>query len=652
MIEFNGGDYDSLTVYWKSIKKASSYEISAAYKGESELFPNDVVSTPVESNGVYSCTITRPKDYDKASVNGKPIDFKVEASSDTGDKTQSNLLVSTLGPANTNLVVKGSNKAITLNWNEVAGAKGYLIFRVKYSKNYIDTNNKGDVYYYNVENEKLSLINDSESPNASCSKTAGVFTFIDKYQVAKDYKNQYQTDQAQLSWGLPYGYTVLPVKKDSDYSFSDLLEISASSDAIAYADISDCELKCATSGYGLNIIASKASTNNNVQISWTPPYEASGKPVIFYRPYNASNGSEWTKYDVSNKDSSAECPPYVSYKAYDYFVCYNPESVFVVDPYYETFLSENENNGEKNNKGYIFSFEPLSAKYAGTLNGSTYEKDENYYSERVSWNLWDYNERALGPDSWCIELYNSDKSDNWIKLADILSGKENESKVGQIMSDSDKKLYDISIDASNSYTLQIYPTSVTSDTDSTDGLLKVLKNLKHYYRIAGSRTENDGGNTKTITAEFGSDFGVYAYRQISLKEFAFVTATALSYSLYNSTYSSVAEKGTWSTNRLFTFKTPGPYIHNISGELWAGTNGTGQKPIVYGAKKDWGAMGSESSTPCTITFTAKDESDYKINYSGTVIIDSMKNGSGKYTVDYNGSRLDSRENVSNLFVYN
>ena len=138
--------------------------------------------------------------------------------------------------------------------------------------------------------------------------------------------------------------------------------------------------------------------------------------------------------------------------------------------------------------------------------------------------------------------------------------------------------------------------------------MKVLRDARHYYKITLNRED--------YSADV--DNGSFAYRQITAEEFAIITARSIADSLYNDTYSSVSEYGTWGTNREFTFKTPGPYFYNIEGTLYAGTNATGQKPIVYGAERNWGAAGGNTSKPSTLTFTANQE--FSIDYSGSVTI--------------------------------
>lgn len=525
--------YKSIKVIWKPVQKAISYTITATYN-EEEIKAENISKIETDENGNFYCVITEPygetingeeriSNTTNAEIAGNPIDFEIKATSsaeetpyDSDTITNSNIKISTLGPAATKISqIQGAGKQILLKWNKIEGAKGYIIFRKKYSKSLIP--DKADVYFYSAEDKSLSLIQDDSTPSASCNETAGLFTFYDKYKEAQNYDSQYETDQAQIAWGLPFGYTVIPVLKDSDFTIDDNLVITGTEDSIAYTkeSLDKIEQKGATYGYGLALTASKATSQHTVELNWEPPYGVSSEPMIFRRAYNASAGSSW-KLDAigSSKDiKTIECVPEVNYKAYDYIVCYKPERYedLTIDPYYEKYLSESVEtvNNERNNKGYIFSFAPITATYNGTREGADYKKDEFYYSERVSWNAYDYSERAVGPISCSIEMLNTNKSAGWIKLADL------DINDGTVIPNKeiDAENNDLILDSSKTRMLILSPKSIVNGTSSTtNGLLKVLRDAKHYYRIRCSFKDVNG-----TTVDLPGDI-VYAYRQITDEE--------------------------------------------------------------------------------------------------------------------------------------
>lgn len=539
--------YKSIKVIWKPVQKATSYTITATYNKE-EIKAKNITKIETDENGNFYCVITEPygetingeeriSNTTNAEIAGNPIDFEIKATSSTEETpydsdtiTNSNIKISTLGPAATKITqIQGAGKQILLKWNKIEGAKGYIIFRKKYSKSLIGMPDKADVYFYSAEDKSLSLIQDDSTPSASCNETAGLFTFYDKYKEAQNYDSQYETDQAQIAWGLPFGYTVIPVLKDSDFTIDDNLVITGTEDSIAYTkeSLDKIEQKGATYGYGLALTASKATSQHTVELNWEPPYGVSSEPMIFRRAYNASAGSSW-KLDAigSSKDiKTIECVPEVNYKAYDYIVCYKPERYedLTIDPYYEKYLSESVEtvNNERNNKGYIFSFAPITATYNGTREGADYKKDKFYYSERVSWNAYDYSERAVGPISCSIEMLNTNKTTGWVKLADI---DINNGLVTDTLDVSDngitekKYIKDLILDSSRDRMLILSPRGITNKTSpNTDGLLKVLRDAKHYYRIRCSF--KDKNNT---TVDLPGE-PVSAYRQITDEELAKAT---------------------------------------------------------------------------------------------------------------------------------
>lgn len=547
--------YKSIKVIWKPVQKATSYTITATYNKE-EIKAENISKIETDENGNFYCVITEPygetingeeriSNTTNAEIAGNPIDFEIKATSSTEETpydsdtiTNSNIKISTLGPAATKISqIQGAGKQILLKWNKIEGAKGYIIFRKKYSKSLIGMPDKADVYFYSAEDKSLSLIQDDSTPSASCNETAGLFTFYDKYKEAQNYDSQYETDQAQIAWGLPFGYTVIPVLKDSDFTIDDDLVITGTEDSIAYTkeSLDKIEQKGATYGYGLALTASKATTEDKVNVTWKSPYNPSSIPVIFYRPYNydKNDGKGWNMCNIgtTNTDTESNCIPQINYKAYDYIVRYEPETYndLEIEPYLEKYLSEQrDSNGEKLNKGYIFSFAPIKAEFNGQNSSSP--TDKHYYSERIFWSPYDYEERAVGPLNCSIEMMNTNKTLGWTKLADIEIGKDNVKNglVKSVENLEDTNSTDLHIDTSLSRMLIVAPKSMMDDSSktSTNGLMKVLRDAKHYYRIKCQYLNSQGAIAETIGQS------VYAYRNITDEELTKSAMLAISYAFY------------------------------------------------------------------------------------------------------------------------
>lgn len=539
--------YKSIKVIWKPVQKAAKYEITAKYK-ETSIEDKNISEIQTDENGNSYCIITEPygKNEDEtcrttdAEISGQKIDFKIKAISENSEAeptvSSDNFKIFTLGPGaiehiesdNGNpktvqgIFIEGLNDYISLRWNKVEGAKGYLIIRKKYSeKYYSDIKNKADIYY--VEDKSISLIQDESTISAYCYQNGDEFYFKDNYKSAENYDNQYDIDQAQLKWGLPYGYTVIPVLQNTDFTIDDELKIQGTENSIAYTESSlkKVEKQSSTYGYGLALNASKATSKTQVALSWAAPYKTSQKPTIYCRGYNEANGSEWKKLGPSNSLTIAPIS-FNAYnlnphKAYDFIVCYSPDSTntIKVDSYFENYIaSKKDSNNEKNNKGYILSLEGPAAKYGGIQKGDDYIKDKYYYSENLSWKQYNPEEKRQGFDTVEISMLNTNKKDGWIPIVKL-----NPNDFSVLDKDIAPAEYDLFIEKTTNSDIAIMPKSIIEGGTNTNGLLRVLRDAKHYYMIKASRTLIDSeGKKTTIEISKGEDGSIYAYRQITDEE--------------------------------------------------------------------------------------------------------------------------------------
>ena len=543
-LSFSSVLYDKIEVSWdKDDVSNGEYTVTAHYEDdpETDFVSNGEGGTSVmtitESNSRFTCTIEKPSGYDDPEKSGKPITLSVSTASFTSDNELSdekekkdktavaNITVCTLGPALTGTVIKESDKdSILVQWNEVQGAYGYKIYRTKYASNGTGgwTPEKVDVYYKDAGTSGEFRISEGEGTidkKTTCTSTAGVYTLRDAYADSYDDTNPYSVNQSQIAWGLPYSYTVIPVLSEDDFSGGDIdiktnqFKLSENSkvaytggDGIgAFAD----KVKGSAFGYGLNLNASKASDTNSVSITWTLPYGYADKvPYLYRRSYNGN--SAWSKVPVGSftvsdnnravltvADDSDRCEPF------DYLVSYDPQTVSSVHNSFIKEIERNENldeNGERACKGYAFTLPGITAK-TGTG-----------YSEEVYWEAYDYSKRAQGPESYEIFMRNDNKKDGWVKICTLKAG--NNSQNATLNTETVDKEMDIDLDFTGlSFTVQ--PSGIASgNASNTNGLLKVLRDAKHYYKIEAARK---AGGTD-IRASYGNDKSVYAYRQITDEE--------------------------------------------------------------------------------------------------------------------------------------
>lgn len=553
-------DYDSIVVKWNSVQKAcdtkDDFAVTAHYSdSSSELLildtetPNTVI-TKDDDTSIFTCTITKPDGYNNALLSGKPINLTVTAKSaeHETETTSTTQIVRTVGPALTNTTCTSQDaNNILLNWKKIEGAKGYIIQRVRYTDSSASADKiapQTDTYYYNTEDDVLQIQGETVDENrGKVSITNGIYTLIDTYKEASDQNSSYELNQSMISWGLPYGYIVLPISNSgssSDFTF-DSLELSTEEGAskVLYSNLTDT--KGATTGYGLNTWAHKAESASIQTIEWDLPYHKNLSPTI-YRRTAGSTSNTW--YEVTNAtagDTKTNISPSEDERteAFEYIIAYSksdktislPESLVngtSGDKGLSTLETDDEHydytdrNPEKLNKGYLLAV-GFSACYGGTLqDNSTYAEDDNYYSEKVNWNQWDYNSRSIGPDSAYISVKNYNISGDWNPVANLDSNLHFESANTvdntTIKNSGDVAMY---LAPENLATAE----SVTNGTRmNTEGPLMVLRDAKHYYSLTLTRG--------TISQTIGNDDSVYAYRQITDVELVRSALLVMAYGFY------------------------------------------------------------------------------------------------------------------------
>lgn len=538
--------YDSITVNWVAVQKADDYEVSAYYaddesKTELVVTSGDDKNTEIlnsTSNGTttYSCKITKPSGYDSALKSGKAITLKVTAKNSLlsdDNTTEGSASVCTFGPSLINASVGTLHDSnILVKWNKVQGAAGYIIYRVLYSDSSADNakiESSTDKYYYDVSSETLKRNGEStEDSNVSYVESSATYTLndIDDASCA----DEISLNQRKISWGLPFGYVILPVLNDSDdFDFeTGSLEMKSGENVgkagVSYSDIASDEspafVKNATFGYGLNVAAEKSVSGSKQVIKWDAPYYAADYAPTILRRLADSTENSWEVYKIcekGEKSSSYEPSGDERYNAYEYAVKYkiSAANVSVGDTYkasssYVEQLSKTlENrysiNTEQLNKGYL-----LSLKFTASAGSS--------YSEQVVVSPWNYTKRAIGPTKAELYITNYNLLNPTVKVAsyDVSDFTIPESNF--------ETLKDTTLSSAD-YALRLEPTAIKSrSSGTTDGVLKVLRDAKHYYQI--QLTSENG------TATEAEDNSIYAYRNITDEELVKATMLNIAYAFY------------------------------------------------------------------------------------------------------------------------
>ena len=667
---------DSITVSWPKIEKATSYEVTYAYDGVpgttqilrdgaaitfAEAYKADtkIISiTKEEETQVaddITCEIPKPIGYDYMAYSGKDVTVTVKAINGTRQtQTTGTAATRTLGPAaaGVSATVAAKESSIDVSWKEVPGATGYLIARTRYGASNSDDSRSSDgefVYFY--DGSKLSVVGQDEAQiDSTVTLQDDTFTLADTYTdstgvAMDDPTRKFRIEQDKLGWGYPYRYQVFPVK-ESTPSFvrtdDNLNQCTVGS--VTYQDADKNYAAGSAIGYGLDVTATKAESADTVTVTWTKPYMGGTgtlKPVLL-RVESGTSSASWTTYSQADFETEgSKATVHLSgdganrNKAYDYVVKYVPDGNpgFTYSPlaaYTEAQKGDSSLN-EPANKGYFFSVVGAEASKTDIKDGGA-----STFAEELSITPYNWTERKNGPEKYKVYVKNNNIDGNYNLVATIPVNKESYGPPAVNVSD-------INVTVSGSG-LRFTP---AFSGDVHGGLLKVLRDYKHYYKIEAVRTITDSDGVETeITAVLGDDDSIWGARQITAKEFAYVATLSVGDGLYNDDFCSSSSSGyVWT----FNFdKNNGPYLLSISGLMhssrWAWLT---DRPHTHGANYSFPDQVSEKAI---LSFKTKDAS-LLIDCSGSVEIENFSKNTGTFVVKYKSEILDFTNEARNYVPF-
>lgn len=697
--------YDSITISFDGVLAAKEYVVTLGSSGDfgggaefkitknGEKWVSEATADVKFAANKFTVTINKPEGYDNARLAGTKANVTVTAHSSNDNAPSGGVPVNVLGPAEVgakvNTFAEAKEDSISVTWKAVEGAKGYLIRRVMYNDVGMmkPAEGSGVTYYCEVASEKITTDGDGTlSGRIEFSKDGEKLTLVDKYKKA-DSNAEYEEAQAKIAWGLPFRYVVLPVlnknndnfdfkfKDDSfDFKFKDD-SLALDSGKVAYKNLAPTAAT-ATLGYGLNLVAEKAMSGNQQNIKWNKPHvdnTAATRPIVYRRV--AGESGVFTRFrdgidEVFDENAKMDIKPTdedTLYGAFEYLVKYYPKGASTDDKIsppdslldyiakqtaeYNTPDINNKTMTEQDNKGYLLTIENFLAEI---------DKAKDYY-EKISWKSWNYNTRAVGPDSMMIFIQNNNISADPKPAVEIVEANA-EKTINYVGSDIDGA----SLGASS---IRIKPKSVSDNgagTAATDGLLKVLRDYKHNYTFELRRT---GGEEPIIVSnkDYDASYVKTAYRQITNEELvraatlamaigAKATGTGWNQGGGTNNYKNAKGEtvvtvstsgGTGSTNLVHTLKydnfTPSMTTKagkdvtfltisgNVTGELWrhnlsAGTSGKNRPPYEYHCYNNDKITVSAANNDCGGLYSAEivfNWLNYEANYRD---VDGEKKG--------------------------
>lgn len=563
---FTANSYTDITISWKQVVAAEKYQVKLGGIGGfgngvsfvvgadgvvSENASGLTINPGFEPDATYPArifdpptntiklTISKPYGYNDATISGTAVPLVVTAISEVDAQNQikgqspATKDVWTIGPAAIDLKATEAVTAenvesdkIKITWKKAQGQiAGYAIYRTR-PKMTGNTKSDGtsfeykdesiDCYYVNAEGTSIN------KPGASVSLENGTFTLTDTYAKAPETNpSQYQTNQQYLALGIPFTYTVLPMLKASDATDVEN-EAGIKPAGEAYKNLKAVQKIGYTLGYGLALEATKAEYGDKVVLTWELPQSAIDKhknPTICYRKKNSDASVEWKKWDTLTDSSAREA--IISARidrtqALEYAVTYSADmnssivggkdAAFV--EYQRGLKNKSQESKVKDGElepkcvGYMFTMPQIEPTKQETSNES--------FTEKVQWFFYDKEgERAIGGKDiteYTLELKNLNCSDKYYKIYTYNAN-------GAEQSTGNASWYDTTFTTQTTdktVTVTVTPKFTDGDytsSDFHDGLLKVQRDYKHYYRISAKRT-NSQGEEITATSED------YAYRKI------------------------------------------------------------------------------------------------------------------------------------------
>lgn len=624
--EENNTAADSITVTWPKIEKATSYEVTyaydgvsdttqvlrdgiattfaEAYKADTKIIPVTKEDEPLVSDDI-TCEIPKPIGYDYMAYSGKDVTVTVKAINETRQtQTTGTAATRTLGPAaaGTTATVAANEKSIDVRWKKVPGATGYLIARTRYGASNTDDSRSSDgefVYFYDTGTQKLTIIGQDITPGSSVVSNKGTFTLSDTYSdstnVAQDDPSRkFRIEQDKLGWGYPYRYQVFPVtvtaNPTSPFERSGNLnlctvttrttlidntgKVTYQDGEISYQDADKNYVVGSAIGYGLDVKATKAESADTVTVTWTKPYledNTTLKPVLL-RVETGSSETDWITYSQADFETGLnKATVHLSSdmanrnNAYDYVIKYVPSGSsgfnYTPLPAYIEAQKGDKTLNEPANKGYFFSIMGAEATKTDIKDGGV-----STFAEELAITPYNWTERKNGPEAYKIYIKNNNIGKNadgkvWHLVATVPVKKD--SYGTPTVSVSDIK---VTVSGAN---LRFTP---DFDKDVHSGLLKVLRDYKHYYKVEAVRTIKDSDGVETeITAVLGDDDSIWGARQITAKEFAKATLLVYSYGVRSlgdpwgmSSWKTIDDKYGGSCSARYTWTVPaGKYEYKM-----------------------------------------------------------------------------------------
>ncbi|MDR1278978.1 MAG: hypothetical protein LBK02_09510 [Treponema sp.] len=656
--------YDTIPLAWAPVSGADNYRVLYKYPDDS-----DYASTALIPAGSLSLRggkyVYGFKPLGSAGINaalaGKPLELKLEALNEARRLADGGgELKTTSGPVNARLfgpsglerpgaltvTANTSLYDITFTWREVEDAAGYYVVRRQYQMNDSPPLSGGETLYYvragthtitgiDVRISGNTKENSDDIP-AELAYAAGVYTLTDKalqdaaYAVKKDAFGVYANEQNDIPWGYPYHYFVVPVLSENDLP-SIGADKSCALGGVTYsaASMAPLEKTGRTLGFVTGVKATKGTfsgpgddglaANTGIRISWPAPGMGGELSYSVFRRAQDSEGA-WTPLTPSpisglyydDMFDGAGGPR--SAAAYEYLVGVSAKGLSSRPDENARFIAKSREAmdadfpREREIAGYVL---PQPAMYSASRvekgdAAAGYFETVEFFSTGVE-SLNSAKERGI--DGYVIQVRDQSSARAWKTIREI-------------------PLADLEPVP--------YTARYRADARNINGLLNVLRDYRHYYRVrsyveAGEKILSPPPADPGITGA-ENDYIKWGARPITAKEFAGLTSLAIG----------TAIAGTGCDGGLLG-KTVNKSITGPVFFLSAGGNVSIKAGNIIAGSSIREYNGS------SLTFSSP--ADAPFNYGGSVSINSLTGDGGTYSVNFNGALSVERKFIGKPFTF-
>ena len=531
-----GASYNVITPVWTEAQQADVYRVkyrytedggNAAYTVAANVKREDLSVDATGRSFRFSFT---PQGYNDALRAGKEIQIAVDAlnerlRAETGGgeistSSAEDVRTSLVGPALLNLTAGKafSPHEIDVSWDSVHGAGGYYVFRRQFNMNNTAEEGSESVVYYisasasssiNITGKNLVTDASNSKVDTHDVKAAAFFeqtgsansryTLRDMYLTDNEYDGTvyskhspaYRDQQNDMIQGWPYRYFVVPViVRNNVPDPLNMIEFNYNRDGsnkntsissytvrennvdIQYSGAAALEQEGFTIGFGQNVTATKGTyasagnSNDGIRITWNPPPRLSSIAGFTpgYTVYRRlPGGSSWGP--VTSVDNTVYIDnPQDRGIAYEYAVgISNAGGSSSMPQHSRRFIALCANERDERNRPNMLGF-LLDTVRMESVSRSEMLDSQNNFAEEVKWystgvnNSYYSGDFVWGIDGYEVFVMNRNIGAGWHTIADVTN-------------------------ISNQINQSIRVSNVQSGDTLQGGLLKVLRDYRHYFKV-------------------------------------------------------------------------------------------------------------------------------------------------------------------------